>query len=178
MMWIIFIDWQPYWKCDWTMNIGANRNAHGKRTVSTKQPQVDSWASRLWRGIELVFKSQCDQFFQPGRLLEWRVFHFFIYLFIFFGCVCVCVGGGGGGGGCSAPMHLLFGAVYRSQGHFMYFINVSQPRVLNVLDQISVPKTADKLNLPLSLKIFRWQVCLLCTVDIQLPQLTQNLGNQ
>ena len=22
------------------MNIGANRNAHGKRTVSTKQPQV------------------------------------------------------------------------------------------------------------------------------------------
>ena len=42
------------------MNIGANRNAHGKRTASAKQPQVqrlDSWASRLWRGIELVFKS-------------------------------------------------------------------------------------------------------------------------
>ena len=35
-----FIDWQQCWKCDWTMNIGANRNAHGKRTVSTKQPQV------------------------------------------------------------------------------------------------------------------------------------------
>ena len=40
MMWIFYIDLQQNWKCDWTMNIGANRNAHGKRTVSTKQPQV------------------------------------------------------------------------------------------------------------------------------------------
>ena len=37
-------------------------------------------------------------------------------------CVCVCVGGGGGGGGggCSPPMHLLFGAVYKSQGRWGY----------------------------------------------------------
>ena len=40
MMWIFYIDWQQYWKCGWTMNIGANRNAHGKRTVSTKQPHI------------------------------------------------------------------------------------------------------------------------------------------
>ena len=38
MMRIFYIDWQQYWECDRTMNIGAN--AHGKRTVSTKQPQV------------------------------------------------------------------------------------------------------------------------------------------
>ena len=37
MMCIFDIDWQHYWKCDWILNIGAN--AHGKRTVSTKQPQ-------------------------------------------------------------------------------------------------------------------------------------------
>ena len=30
-------------------------------------------------------------------------------------CVCVCVGGG-----CSPPMHLLFGAVYKSQGRWGY----------------------------------------------------------
>ena len=46
---IFYIDCQQHWECDRTMNIGAN--AHGKRTVSTKQPQVtdltviDSWAS-------------------------------------------------------------------------------------------------------------------------------------
>ena len=60
MMWIFYIDWQQYWKCDWTMDIGANLNAHGKRTVSTKQPHwVKDFrrASRLWRGIGLVFKS-------------------------------------------------------------------------------------------------------------------------
>ena len=100
-MWIIFIDWQPYWRCDWTMNIGANRNAHGKRTVSinktTTSERLDSWASRLWRGIELVFKSlDCFTvrpiFFQPDRLLEWSVFHFiYFYLFIFFGGVGVGV---------------------------------------------------------------------------------------
>ena len=49
MMEIFYIDWQQHWKYDWTMNIGAN--AHDKRAVSTKQPQVtdltsvDSWAS-------------------------------------------------------------------------------------------------------------------------------------
>ena len=60
MMWIFCIDWQQYWKCDWIMNIGANRNAHGKKNSINKtatSERLDSWASRLWRGIELVFKS-------------------------------------------------------------------------------------------------------------------------
>ena len=78
------------------MNIGANRNAHGKRTVSTKQPQVierlDSWASRLWRGIELIFKSHATRPIFSTRPIT-RVKSFF------FLCVCVCVCGGGGGGG-------------------------------------------------------------------------------
>ena len=49
MIQIFFIDWQQHWKYNWTMNIGAN--AHDKRAVLTKQPQVtdltsiDSWAS-------------------------------------------------------------------------------------------------------------------------------------
>ena len=49
MMKIFYIDWQQHWKYDRTMNIGAN--AHDKRAVSAKQPQVsdltsvDSWAS-------------------------------------------------------------------------------------------------------------------------------------
>ena len=38
MMRIFYINWQQHWECDRTMNIGAN--AHGNRTVSTKQPQV------------------------------------------------------------------------------------------------------------------------------------------
>ena len=92
-MWIFFIDWQLYWKCDWTMNIGENGNAHGKRTVSTKpvktatSERLDSWASRLWRGIELVFKSlDC---FTVQAIFSTRPITFFL-------------GGGGRGGG--APM--------------------------------------------------------------------------
>ena len=105
MMWIFYIDWQQYWKCDWTMNIGANRNAHGKQTVSTKQPQVTDLTVGLpdiW-GTELVFKS-LDRFtVQPifsTRLIT-RMKRVFFFL---------------RGAGCSTPMHLLFGAVYRSQG--------------------------------------------------------------
>ena len=49
--------------------------------------RLDSWASRHWRGIELVFKSlDCftvQPIFQPGWLLEWRFFH--CLFFIFFG---------------------------------------------------------------------------------------------
>ena len=52
MLQIFYIDWQQHWECNPTMNIGEN--AHGKQTVSTKQPpsdrldlrkSVDSWAS-------------------------------------------------------------------------------------------------------------------------------------
>ena len=43
MMRIFYIDLQQHWGCDRTMIIGAN--AHGKRTVSTKQPQVTDLTS-------------------------------------------------------------------------------------------------------------------------------------
>ena len=43
MMRIFYMDWQQHWEYDRTMNIGAN--AHGKRTVSTKQPQVTDLTS-------------------------------------------------------------------------------------------------------------------------------------
>ena len=33
---------------------------------------------RYWASFQVTRLSQCNQFFQPGRLLEWRVFHFFI----------------------------------------------------------------------------------------------------
>ena len=72
-----------YWcepECTW------QTNSMNKTTTSER---LDSWASRLWRGIELVFKSlDCftvqPNFFQPDRLLEWSVFHF-IYSFFFLG---------------------------------------------------------------------------------------------
>ena len=59
-----------YWcepECTW------QTNSINKTTTSER---LACWASRLWRGIELVFKSLdlCDQFFQPDRLLEWGVF--------------------------------------------------------------------------------------------------------
>ena len=107
MMQIFYIDWQQHWECDRTMNIGAN--AHGKRTVSTKQPQLTDLDLRWqlgfqWhrRGIELVFKS-LDCFTKrlfhsatiflllhmmhllfetsPGWLPGWRVFLFW-FLFL------------------------------------------------------------------------------------------------
>ena len=95
MMWIFYIDGQQYWKCDWTMNVGANLNAHGKQTVSTKQPQV----------TDLTVEHP-----DIGEVLS--------YFFFFLGGV----GGGGGWGGISsnALMHLLFGAVYQSQGRRGY----------------------------------------------------------
>ena len=51
---------------------------------------------RYWASFQVTRLSQCNQFFQPGRLLEWRVFHFFIFLF-FWGWW--WWGGGVGGGG-------------------------------------------------------------------------------
>ena len=46
------------------------------------------------------------------------------YFIVSFVCVCVCVCVVVvvvvGGGGCSPPMHLLFGAVYKSQGRWGY----------------------------------------------------------
>ena len=52
MMLIFYIDWQQHWECDRTMNIGAN--AHVKRTVSTKQPQVTDSVSPLTVGFPVT----------------------------------------------------------------------------------------------------------------------------
>ena len=78
MMRIFYIDWQQHWECDRTMNIGAN--AHGERTVSTKQPQMTDltpltiglpvtseryWASfQVTRLFHKVTVSKCDHFFR------------------------------------------------------------------------------------------------------------------
>ena len=47
-MQIFYIDWQQHWECYQTMNIGVNAN--GKRTVSTKQPQVTDLTTVGWVG--------------------------------------------------------------------------------------------------------------------------------
>ena len=120
MMCIFYIDWQQHWECDRTMNIGAN--AHGKRTVSTKQPQVTDLTTVRqlgfqWhrRGIELVFKSldcftmwlfhSATIFFAATyvfvvwnytRLITRLKSFYFFYLLFFFVCV---LGWGWGGGG-------------------------------------------------------------------------------
>ena len=97
MMWIFFIDWQQHWKCDWTMNIGANRNAHGKRTVSTKQPQVKKW--KTWQ-LDFQTLERYWASFQVTRLLHsaiTRIKSCFFFFFFFF-----LKGGGGGGGGGSS----------------------------------------------------------------------------
>ena len=77
---IFYIDWQQHWECDRPMPIGAN--AHGERTVSSKQPQVTdltSWpplavglpvtSVRYWASFQVTrlfhkaTVSQCDHFF-------------------------------------------------------------------------------------------------------------------
>ena len=133
MMWIFYIDWQQYWKCYWILNIGAN--AHGKRTVSTKQPQHkwQTWQSgfqwhrrdlRIEHVLVLVTRLfQCATFLTGRPFFMLRVFVF--WNFTFLGCVwggyatCICFLklhffflGGGGGGGHKALMCLLFGNVY------------------------------------------------------------------
>ena len=89
MMWLFYIDWEQYCKCDWTMNIGANRNAHGKCDW------LDSWASRHCRSIKVVFKS-LDCFtvrptFSSSLITRMKGFFclFVCFLFVF------CWGGGG-----------------------------------------------------------------------------------
>ena len=85
-----------YWcepECTWQTN-SINKTATSDR--------LGSWASRHGRGIGLVFNSlDC---FTVRPILSTRL----ITKMIFWGW-------GGGGWWCSAPMHLLFGAVYQSQ---------------------------------------------------------------
>ena len=95
MMWIFFIVWEQYWKCDWTMNIGANRNAHGKRTISTKQPNSRrSLQNRhKWKTWQLGFQTleRYSASFQVTRLFfstmpitRIKSFYFYFYFLFFF----------------------------------------------------------------------------------------------
>ena len=97
MMWIFFIYWQQYWKCDWTMNIGANRNAHGERTLSTKRPQVNwkTWQLgfqtmeryRYWASFQVtrLFHSATNLSARPiTRLKSFSFFLFFILFYYYF----------------------------------------------------------------------------------------------
>ena len=81
-----------YWcepECTWQTN-SINK--------TTTRERLDSWASRLWRGIyELVFKS-LDCFtvrpiFSTRPITRMKSFIYLFILFYFF------LGGGGGGGG-------------------------------------------------------------------------------
>ena len=93
-----------------------------------------------------------------------------------------------GGGGCSAPMHLLFGAVYRSQGRWGYLDVSNVALVLNESIWISieislkfVPKGPIN-NIPALVQIMAWHrpgdkplsepmlVCLLMHLCVTRPQ--------
>ena len=82
-----------YWcepECTWQTN-SINKTATSER--------LDSWASRLWRGIEVVFKSLHCLTVRPifsTRPIT-RFLFFILSLFLFF--IFFFGGGGGGGGG-------------------------------------------------------------------------------
>ena len=63
MMQIFYIDWQQHWKYNRTMNIGAN--AHGKRAVSTKQPQVTDLRPPLTVGLPVTSERYWASFTSP-----------------------------------------------------------------------------------------------------------------
>ena len=89
---------EEYWcepECTW------QTNSINKTDTSDR---LDSWASRHWRGIELVFKSlDCftvRPFFSTGLIT--RMFYLFInfyFMFLIFTHLFIYLGGGGGGGG-------------------------------------------------------------------------------
>ena len=99
VMRIFYIDTQQYWKCHWTMDIGAN--AHGKRTVSTKQPQVtvrlESWASNDIGKVSSKFLhhqtiSQCDCFIvRPFLAATKQLYEWFSPSVRPFFCLSVCL---------------------------------------------------------------------------------------
>ena len=102
MMWIFYIDWQQYWKCDLTMNIGANRNAHGKRTHKEYQQNSHRWQTwqlgfqtleRYWASFQVTRLVHSATNFSTRLISKMKSF------FIFLVCVCVWGWGGGGGGG-------------------------------------------------------------------------------
>ena len=58
---------------------------------------------RYWASFQVTVRP----IFSTRPITRMKSFSFFLFIYLFFFW---------GGGGCSAPMHLLFGAVYRSQG--------------------------------------------------------------
>ena len=109
MMCMFYIDWQQNWDSDWILNIGAN--AHGKRTVSTKQPQHkrQTWQS----GFHWHRRDLCIEQFE--LVLVTRLFHsatnFGCYMYLlfepspdFFFFFFFLGGGGGGGVGALSPV--------------------------------------------------------------------------
>ena len=94
MMRIFYIDWQQHWECDRTMNIGAN--AHGERTVSTKQPQVTDFSQSDYFTVRPFFCCYicicCLKLHQADYQVEEFVGFFYLDLV----------------GEHSAPMYLLF----------------------------------------------------------------------
>ena len=140
MMRIFYIDWQQHWKCDRTMNA----NAHGKRTGSTKEPQVTDltpvspltvglpvtseryWACfqviRLFHSATIVLLLHMYLFeTSPGWLPGWRIFFFFLPWF--------------GGGALSSNVFTIC-AVYWSLGRRGYF-GVSNVALVSVSFSIS-----------------------------------------
>ena len=83
MMRIFYIDWQQYWECNQTMNIGAN--AHGKRRVSTKLPQVTNLTSVSPLTVGLPVTSErywaC---FQVTRLFHSATIFLLLHMYLLF----------------------------------------------------------------------------------------------
>ena len=65
---IFYIDWQQNWKYDRTINIGAN--AHGKRAVSTKQPQVTDLRRPLTVGLSVTSERYWASFTSPQTVSQ------------------------------------------------------------------------------------------------------------
>ena len=127
MTWIFYIDWQQYWKCNWIMNIDAN--AHGKRMVSTKltQHKWHTWQSCFqWHRKDLYWASfQVTRLFHSATVSQCNHFFWMQHVFVVWNFTRLItrmkICSGLGVGEHSAPMFLLFGAVYWSLGRRGYF---------------------------------------------------------
>ena len=98
MMEIFYIDWQQHWKCDWTMNIGANRNAH-----ANEQYQQNSHRWHTWDlGCFTVRRVFLTRLITRMKSFSFFFLFFFIYLFIYLFIFIIIIylffflGGGGG----------------------------------------------------------------------------------
>ena len=85
MMWIFYINWQQYWKCDWTMNIGVNQNAQNDKMTKEQYKQnrhkwqtwqlgfqtLERYWTKLITGMERVFFCVCVCVFSSNALTIW-----------------------------------------------------------------------------------------------------------